>query len=152
MNSADHGAAGEAVEPTFGPPVPSEYYPPPWRLTGEGIILIYRFPRAWVERLECLTDQQRGNFAGGLGYVMMVNYHQSPVGPYKELLLIPASFDRTAVNRSPRSMSILRPAPITGVATGAFLRRRYPCNGTPRVATIGSLWASPPGRGSTAKP
>lgn len=36
-----------------------------------------------------LSKSLKSNFAGGLGYVMLVNYTESPVGPYKELLFIP---------------------------------------------------------------
>lgn len=36
-----------------------------------------------------LPDSLKSNFSGGLGYVMLVNYTESPVGPYKELLVIP---------------------------------------------------------------
>lgn len=39
-----------------------------------------------------LPESLKSNFSGGLGYVMLVNYTESPVGPYKELLVIPGKF------------------------------------------------------------
>ncbi len=67
--------------------------PAPWDLKGEGIMLIYHFKKSWVEKHAQLPDQLKGKFKGGLGYVMLVNYLESPVGPYKELLIIPGKFN-----------------------------------------------------------
>lgn len=53
----------------------------PWNLTGNGYILVYRFPPAPEEP-----------FAGGLGMVMLVDYETSDVGPYREMLFIPGFF------------------------------------------------------------
>lgn len=66
--------------------------PPPWNLKGTGIILIYKFSKDWVEKHGMLPSFLKDNFKGGLGYLMLVNYTESPVGPYKELLLIPGKF------------------------------------------------------------
>ncbi|MBX3420542.1 MAG: hypothetical protein KF752_03195 [Pirellulaceae bacterium] len=88
--SATDPAASTA---SCGPARPPEHRPAPWKLTGEGIILIYKFSRQWVEENGWLDQRQRGQFRGGLGYVMLVNYHQSPVGPYRELLIIPGKFE-----------------------------------------------------------
>ncbi|MEB2775683.1 hypothetical protein SYJ56_10225 [Algoriphagus sp. D3-2-R+10] len=68
--------------------------PAPWELEGEGIILIYKFSKTWVETYGNLPEHLMGKFQGGLGYIMLVNYHTSPVGPYKELLLIPGKFSQ----------------------------------------------------------
>lgn len=76
----------------MGPPKPTSHAAPPWELDGEGVILIYKFSRDWVNRSPLLSQQQKANFNGGLGYVMLVNYLHSPVGPYKELLWIPGKF------------------------------------------------------------
>ncbi len=64
----------------------------PWKLRGEGFILVYKFSRDWVENQGQLHFYLEGKFKGGLGYLMMVNYKESPVGPYRELLLIPGKF------------------------------------------------------------
>ncbi len=66
--------------------------PAPWKLKGEGILLIYKFPKKWVEKHGNLPEHLKGKFKGGLGYLMLVNYLSSPVGPYKELLFIPGKF------------------------------------------------------------
>ncbi|MEB2783691.1 hypothetical protein [Algoriphagus persicinus] len=69
--------------------------PAPWKLEGEGIILIYKFSKNWVETQGNLPDHLKGKFKGGLGYLMLLNYHASPVGPYRELLFIPGKFAPT---------------------------------------------------------
>lgn len=67
--------------------------PPPWRLTGDGFIWLFRFSRAFVERCGFLADWQRARLAGALGAMMLVDYRQTDVGPYRELLFIPGRFD-----------------------------------------------------------
>jgi hypothetical protein len=69
--------------------------PAPWELHGEGIILVYKFPKEWVENHGQLPNYLKGKFKGGLGYVMLVNYEKSPVGPYHELLIIPGKFRKS---------------------------------------------------------
>jgi hypothetical protein len=66
--------------------------PAPWQLEGEGIILVYKFSKKWVETFGQLPSNLVGKFKGGLGYLMLVNYKNSPVGPYRELLFIPGKF------------------------------------------------------------
>ena len=66
--------------------------PPPWTLHGEGIMLLYRFKKSWIESNSNLPAQLQGQFKGGFGYVMLVDYSSSPVGPYQELLFIPGQF------------------------------------------------------------
>ncbi|EMS32043.1 hypothetical protein C943_01608 [Mariniradius saccharolyticus AK6] len=68
---------------------PEPYFPAPWKLQGEGFILAFRFKKQWIAQNTLFTDEQKVNFSGGLGYLMLVNYQRSPVGPYYELLLIP---------------------------------------------------------------
>jgi hypothetical protein len=68
---------------------------PPWKLSGEGIILIFRFQKDWVENSGLLPNHLKGKFKGGIGYVMLVDYEKSPVGPYHELLIIPGKFRET---------------------------------------------------------
>lgn len=83
-----------ALPPMSKPPLPSSEFPPPWTLKGEGIILIYRFDKTWVEGAGLLPPSLKGKARGGLGYVMLVDYQESPVGPYRELLLIPGKFGK----------------------------------------------------------
>lgn len=66
--------------------------PAPWTLRGEGIILLFRFKKSWVDQAANLPEYLQQKFRGGFGYVMLVDYQESPVGPYKELLFIPGKF------------------------------------------------------------
>jgi hypothetical protein len=63
--------------------------PAPWSLTGRGFILMYRFPQAFIRECCFLPDEWKTMKWSGLGYVMIVDYQDSPVGPYSELLIIP---------------------------------------------------------------
>lgn len=58
--------------------------PAPWTLTGDGYILLYKFPRKFAE-----AHSYFGDYKGGLGAVMLVDYHTSDVGPYREVLFSP---------------------------------------------------------------
>jgi hypothetical protein len=66
--------------------------PAPWTLQGEGIVLLFHFKKDWVAKAGNLPTHLQGKFKGGFGYVMLVDYQISPVGPYKELLFIPGKF------------------------------------------------------------
>ncbi|MFN4144825.1 MAG: hypothetical protein ACK4GN_03300 [Runella sp.] len=73
-------------------PPPGLIAPPPWTLTGNGCILLYRFPKKFILNNGFLADYQLAGFEGFLGSVMLVDYHTTPVGPYRELLFIPGLF------------------------------------------------------------
>ncbi len=64
----------------------------PWKLTGNGYILLYRFTKACVAEHGFLADFQKEKFVSGWGAVILVDYQSSPVGPYHELLFIPGLF------------------------------------------------------------
>ncbi len=68
-------------------------YPAPWQLKGSGYIIIYRFNPSFVERHGRVPDFLQGQFSGGFGSVMLVNYESSNAGPYGELLFIPGKFN-----------------------------------------------------------
>lgn len=57
-------------------------YPAPWELKGSGIIIPYFFSKQW-------QSENFPDFKGRWGAVMCVNYSESPVGPYREWMLIP---------------------------------------------------------------
>lgn len=61
--------------------------PAPWRLTGSGWILAVRFSREAAHA--CLPAALHAAWRGGVGVLMWVDYDDSPVGPYRELLLVP---------------------------------------------------------------
>lgn len=66
---------------------------PPWTLKGQGHILVYKFPKSFIEKNGYLADYQTNNFKGFFGTIMIVDYAKTPVGPYKELLFVPGIFD-----------------------------------------------------------
>ncbi|MCS7055796.1 MAG: acetoacetate decarboxylase family protein [Thermoflexales bacterium] len=66
--------------------------PPPWQLTGDGFIWLFRFSRAFVARCGFMADWQRARLTNTLGAMMLVDYRQTDVGPYRELLFIPGQF------------------------------------------------------------
>lgn len=70
-----------------------KYCPAPWTLTGKGYILLYRFPRTFVEEKTHVPEFLKGRFAGGFGALMLVDYASSNAGPYGELLMIPGKFN-----------------------------------------------------------
>lgn len=72
---------------------PSLIAPAPWSLTGNGYIFSYRLPEKFVREKCFLFDYQRDNYKGLLASMMLVDYHTTPVGPYRELLFIPGVFE-----------------------------------------------------------
>lgn len=57
---------------------------PPWHLQGSGSILLFRFEPGFLER--------------DFGLVMLADYDESPVGPYRELLFL-AGFRISRITR-----------------------------------------------------
>lgn len=66
---------------------------PPWMLTGDGIVLVYKFSGQFNERYAFLADYQCQGYKGWMGAVILADYKTSPVGPYRELLFIPGLFN-----------------------------------------------------------
>jgi hypothetical protein len=69
-----------------------EIVPPPWKLKGYGYILLYHFNKDFIRKNGFLKAFQANNLTSGWGAVMVVNYEDSPAGPYQELLFIPGIF------------------------------------------------------------
>ncbi len=67
--------------------------PAPWKLQGEGYILLYRFNKDFIQANAFLSEYYVSKYWGLVGSVMCVDYHTSNVGAYQELLFIPAMFD-----------------------------------------------------------
>ncbi len=64
----------------------------PWSLRGDGYMIFYKFTREFAEEFGFIPSELEGKFDGFLGNLMLVNYHTSPVGPYRELLFMPGKF------------------------------------------------------------
>lgn len=73
--------------------------PPPWHLTGRGLVLLYRFPEGWAADHAHLAPYQRATLSGRWGAVMLVDYEASGVGPYRELLCLPGMLRVDGKNR-----------------------------------------------------
>ncbi len=67
--------------------------PAPWHLRGQGYIFVYRFPAAFITDQAVISANLQGKWRPSFGFVMLVNYESSNVGPYGELLFIPGKFD-----------------------------------------------------------
>jgi hypothetical protein len=65
----------------------------PWNLKGRGYILIYKFNKEFVQNECFLPPFLNYSFKGGLGNIMIMDYFESNVGPYQELLFIPGKFN-----------------------------------------------------------
>jgi hypothetical protein len=62
--------------------------PPPWRLRGSGWVFLFTF-KPWFLRSGGFLPPELGEgFEGQLGALVLAEYRESPVGPYRELLFL----------------------------------------------------------------
>lgn len=66
--------------------------PAPWSLTGSGYIVLMRLPPRSLRSEPCTPADLTDRLVPGLSLMMFVDYRNSPVGPYRELLFIPGRF------------------------------------------------------------
>lgn len=66
--------------------------PAPWKLKGNGLVLLYLFPKGFITDFGFMTNFQHQGYRAGMGAVMLMNYTESNVGPYQELLFLPGFF------------------------------------------------------------
>lgn len=92
--------------------------PAPWRLRGNGYILVYRFNNRLNDA--SFPDYMRGKEMKGFGAVMAVDYLESDAGPYRELLIIPGTyrFREGGVSRKTRSISNIYVSTMESVENG----------------------------------
>lgn len=85
-----------------GPNSPIVPVPGPWKLKGDAHVFLTYTTKSDVrsldksflyEPLEAASQFATSKFVGGLAGVYVIRYHESPVGPYDELILIPGSFE-----------------------------------------------------------
>lgn len=67
--------------------------PAPWTLLGRGYICAFRAPAELLDEQSFIPQSLHGKRCSSrFCYMMFVDYSDSPVGPYHELLFIPGSF------------------------------------------------------------
>ncbi|TDB65334.1 hypothetical protein [Arundinibacter roseus] len=71
---------------------PSRVAPAPWKLRGNGSIFLFRQSKEALQKYAFLKEYQSQRLITGLGALLLVDYAESPVGPYHELLYIPGIF------------------------------------------------------------
>lgn len=86
------------------------FSPAPWQMSGKGYIFLYPITKEFVMTQGMVPDFLKGRYTGGFASMMLVNYADSNVGPYSELLFIPGKFDYKGKNgkRLVKSMFRLR--------------------------------------------
>jgi hypothetical protein len=65
---------------------------PPWSLSGNAVILMYRFPSGFSQQYGFMEEYQLKNYKGRVGLIMLVDYKTSNIGSYRELLFTPGLF------------------------------------------------------------
>ncbi len=78
------------IDPYFS--IPSMIAPAPWELTGNGYVFLFKNSREFLTKNTLMSPYQQVNLKAGIGAMMLVDYQESPVGPYRELLYIPGIF------------------------------------------------------------
>ncbi|MGM0563749.1 MAG: acetoacetate decarboxylase family protein [Pseudomonadota bacterium] len=66
--------------------------PPPWQLHGNGYIQLFKADPQWLMDHGFIPESMKEHYIPGTGVVMWVDYADSAVGPYRELLFIPGRF------------------------------------------------------------
>lgn len=73
--------------------------PAPWSLTGQGYIFAVLMPKTAVKANSFMPETIAESHQGRIVYAMFVDYSDSDVGPYYELLYIPGSFQFASARR-----------------------------------------------------
>jgi len=93
-----------------------EAAPAPWLLHGEAFALLYRFGRRagpFASDAGSEEDPVRAGFRGGIGAMILVDYSDSPVGPYRELVFIPGRYSYPAAEPAGEDRSAQQARRIT---------------------------------------
>ena len=87
---------------------------PPWTVHGRAYIFPFRLPKtAAVARYTAHESPHDAHnllaFVGGFGGYIFCDYHDSPCGPYKELVFVPGAYDYydSSTGRSSRGRSVV---------------------------------------------
>ena len=100
--------------------------PAPWKLTGEAFILLYRFKKDWIENHGMIPENLKGKFKGGLGYLMLLNYSTSPVGPFQELIFIPGKFRKSKLQAITKLITDSEPSALNGLSNWGLSKEIHP--------------------------
>ncbi|HBF36055.1 MAG TPA: hypothetical protein DDW50_01900 [Firmicutes bacterium] len=60
-----------------------------WNFTGNGYIMLFKFPKSFILDHGFLTKHFQDGFYGNVGAIVFADYQTSNAGPYQELLFIP---------------------------------------------------------------
>lgn len=66
----------------------SPIVPPPWRLAGRGWIFLFTFEGRFLHQSGFVPAGLPDGFEGNLGTLILAEYRESPVGPYRELAFL----------------------------------------------------------------
>ncbi|MGQ9908322.1 MAG: acetoacetate decarboxylase family protein [Candidatus Flexifilum sp.] len=66
--------------------------PPPWLLRGTGYVVLYWFQRDPGRAAQFCQPHLADAWRGGPGSLTWMDYRESPVGPYREILFVPGQF------------------------------------------------------------
>lgn len=67
---------------------PVSRVPAPWRLAGSGSIFLFTFEPGFLRKGGFVPPELGEGFEATLGVLMLVDYRESDVGPYRELLFL----------------------------------------------------------------
>lgn len=73
------------------PQVPRK--PAPWQLEASAYVLAVKLPDDVIDHASFVPESLAGKRSGNTAYVLYVDYRESDVGPYRELLVSPATYD-----------------------------------------------------------
>lgn len=94
-NGASHGAMSSSRPPSDSKREVSEgIATAPWILHGRGLVFPCMLPRETGMQYSAYAEDPNElvKFVGGIGAFILVNYTDSPVGPYKELVFVPGMY------------------------------------------------------------
>lgn len=66
---------------------------PPWNLKGNGYIFLYRLPEEFLREYSFISDFFINKFHNYLSALIIVDYQDSNVGAYNEIIFVPGLFD-----------------------------------------------------------
>src|ERR1700761_8425865 len=79
--------------PDPDPPVPDvPAHPAPWQLTASAYLLLVKLPEPMLDDGTFVPPALVKKRRSGISLVLLVDYQKADCGPYRELMLIPASF------------------------------------------------------------